>query len=457
MGPAPALLAMYAGALAVVLWCGPPPLVATLAGWIGWGGYVTGMLAGYGCAVALILMSRVPVLDRGVGTDRLARWHAATGRRVTGLAAAHAVLAAWRRAMLPGGLAGLAGPVTVPWLAEAVISLVIMLAVGAVSARTVRRRLPYDAWHLLHLLVYPAVGLGFAHQLTGPHFAPYPLARAVWWGLYLCGGALLLWYRFVTPGIRSARHGLRVAGVRREAPGVVSVYVTGRRVGEIGAEPGQFFRWRFLAPGLWWSAKPYSLSAPPGSTYLRITVKGVGPHSRALAHLRPGTRVWVEGPYGALTAARRSRSRVLLLAGGAGIGPLRALFETLPGDVRLIYLARRKEDVILRRELDAIAASRGAPVLYAFDALDVPDPSDVAGALDARDALDESVTDAVIGYARHGWQVALTGRALRAAVPGLARFDVYVCGPPGMTAAACRALRRAGVPRGRIHLESFEF
>ena len=51
----------------------------------------------------------------------------------------------------------------------------------------------------------------------------------------------------------------------------------------------------------------------------------------------------------------------------------------------------------------------------------------------------------------------LTGRALRTLLPGLAVHDVYLCGPAGMTVAARHALRRAGVPSRRIHVESFDF
>ena len=120
---------------------------------------------------------------------------------------------------------------------------------------------------------------------------------------------------------------------------------------------------------MWWTANPYSLSAPANARFLRITVKGVGDHSRALARLRPGTRVWAEGPYGALTAARRRRPQVLLVGGGVGISPLRALFETLPGQVTLVYMARRDEELILRGELDAIALMRGATVHYTVDEL----------------------------------------------------------------------------------------
>ena len=51
----------------------------------------------------------------------------------------------------------------------------------------------------------------------------------------------------------------------------------------------------------------------------------------------------------------------------------------------------------------------------------------------------------------------LTAPVLRSLVPGLHKQDVYVCGPAGMTAAVVTALQDAGVPRRRVHYESFEF
>ena len=119
---------------------------------------------------------------------------------------------------------------------------------------------------------------------------------------------------------------------------------------ELRAEAGQFFKWRFLTRELWWAANPYSLSAAPRRDLLRITVKITGDHSQALLRLKPGVRVVAEGPYGAFTAARRTRRRVLLLAGGVGITPLRSLLETLqgrPGDIDLIYRANVETDLVL--------------------------------------------------------------------------------------------------------------
>jgi ferredoxin-NADP reductase len=231
--------------------------------------------------------------------------------------------------------------------------------------------------------------------------------------------------------IRQAfRHRMRVVAVYPEAPGVLSILVSGRSLSELGAESGQFFRWRFLTRDLWWAFNPYSLSAAPREDTLRITVKNFGQHSAALARLRPGTRVLTEGPYGAMTAARRSKRKVLLIAGGIGITPLRALFETLPaapGDLTLVYRLSDDADAVFRDELTAIARYRGARL------------------------------EIVPGRRTELGYDPLSAAALAANIPGLRDHDVYLCGPEPMTTAVVSALRTAKVPGRRIHHESFEF
>ncbi|MFC1436317.1 ferric reductase-like transmembrane domain-containing protein [Streptacidiphilus sp. N1-3] len=390
---------------------------------------LAGLLAGYTGVVMLALMARAPLVERTVGSTRLARTHALGGRLVVLLMSVHALLATahWAEGASAAQWRGLAASlVQHVLLLEAVIAFLLLLGAAVASIRSARRRLGYTAWHAVHTTTYAATTLGLGHQLVGPDLAGRPLARAAWCALYAVTALLLVRYRLVEPLRAARRHRLRVAAVVPEGPGVVSVLITGQHLAELRSEAGQFFRWRFLAAGLWWTANPYSLSAPPRGDSLRITVKALGPHSRALARLRPGTRVWARGPYGGLTGRSGPPARkVLLLGGGIGIAPLRALFETLPGEVTLIYRARRAEDLVLRSELDAIAATRAARVIYAIDG---------SGA----DSLP------------------LTGRALRAAVPDIADHVVYLAGPPGMTAAAERSLRRAGVPRRHVHCEALE-
>ncbi|GAA3357338.1 ferredoxin reductase family protein [Streptomyces antimycoticus] len=420
---------VWGGAAAVLaLWWHDTPSVVGAAGWLTGAGRITGLLAGYACAILLLLMARIPLLDRAIGTDRLARWHALGGRYTISLACAHVLLIIWGYS-----LESRTGPVEqtttlvlhYPDLLKGTIGFLLFLITAIVSARAVRRRIPYETWHLLHFATYLAVFLAFGHQLSdGADFTGDRPAQLAWYALYIAVAALLAWYRFAVPVRRALRHRLYVSEVRPEAPGVVSVYLSGSGLAELRAEPGQFFRWRFLTRGLWWAANPYSLSAAPHPAYLRITVKASGGHSAALAHLRPGTRVFAEGPYGAFTARRRRTRKTLLLGGGVGITPLRALFETLPGEVILVYRARRPEDLALRGELDALAAARGAAVHYVVD-----EPA--------------------------AYSSPLTAGALRALVPDIAERDVYLCGPPGMTEAALCALREAGVRRRRVHHESF--
>ncbi|MEV0207450.1 ferredoxin reductase family protein [Streptomyces sp. NPDC050788] len=429
--PAGALLALlWAGVAAVLaLWWVDTGSVVGTAGVLTGAGRIAGLLCGYACAVLVGLMARVPLLERRVGSDRVARWHAMAGRYTVCLLVAHIVL------ILLGYAAQDSASVwhetvTVildyPEMLKATAGTVILFAVGITSARAVRRRTGHEFWYYVHLLTYAAVFLAFGHQLAlGNDLSGNLLATAAWYALYLGVAALVLWFRILVPVRLNLRHRLRVESVHREAPGVFSVVVRGRDLDELGAQAGQFFRWRFLGAGLGWTSTPYSLSAPPRRDLMRITVKALGDHSAAVALLRPGTRVWAEGPYGSLTADRRTAPKSLLIAAGVGITPLRALFETLPGEVTLLYRARTAEDLALGGELEAIARWRGAQVRYALNGPDGSRPD-------------------------------LSPQALRANFPDLAGHDVYICGPHGFARDLYEALRAAGVPDRRIHHESFE-
>ncbi|WP_405596143.1 ferredoxin reductase family protein [Streptomyces sp. NBC_01410] len=433
--PAVALLAVtWAGAVAVLsLWWQNTAVVhMTTAEWLIGAGRITGLLGGYVIALVVLLMARVPALERRVGSDRVTRWHAMSGRYAISLIVAHVVLTLWGYAVQARtGLVEQTVTVVVdfPEMIKAAIGTGLLLLIGFVSAGAVRRRMAYETWYYLHLLTYVAVYLTFWHQLaTGAEFVANPTVRTVWYVLYGAVGALLVWYRVLAPVRLNLWHRMRVESTVEEAPGVVSVLITGRRLHRLGAEAGQFFRWRFLTKGLRWSANPYSLSAAPRPTLMRITVKAVGKHSTALSRLEPGTRIWAEGPYGAMTAGRRSRNKVLLIAGGAGITPLRALFETLPGgpgDLTLLYRASKKQDLALWSELQQIAERRDAQLMYAVNGPDGARPE-------------------------------ITSERLKEVLPDIDEHDVYLCGPPGLAEESYQALRAAGVPSRRIHHESFE-
>jgi predicted ferric reductase len=392
---------------------------------------VTGMAAGYAAAIMLILMSRSPWLERGVGTHRLVRWHARGGQLLIILAAIHAVAAiqAWAEAGSIDLVAATGEVLDIPGLTTAVIATVILVLVGGASLRVVRRRISYERWHLLHLVTYLAVALGFAHQLAGPDLAGRQWVQVAWSLLYTYAFVLVLRWRVLQPLFQLWRHRLRVEEVRQESPDVISVLMSGEHLDELRAEPGQFFRWRFLAGETWRSAYPFSLSAPPTQHRLRITVKACGEGTRRIAQIPIGTLVFAEGPYGALTNRRRRRPRVLLIAGGVGITPMRALFEVidLPGkDITLVYRAASEQDLVLKHELDDIAERSGARVVYL-----VGPSTDTANDMSAP--------------------------ALNRIVGDLHEHDVYLCASPRLAARVRESLMDRGFPRHQLHEERFSF
>jgi predicted ferric reductase len=415
----------------LALWWQDTPRVSGLGDTLTDAGDICGLLSAYTFVVLVALMARLPPLERGVGSDRLARWHAAGGRYVICLVTAHALLIIWGYAVTAH--TGLVSEtktllVSYPDILMATVAWFLLLGIGVISARAARRRMRYETWYYLHFYTYLAIALAFSHQFAdGPQFVASLPARFAWSTMYALVAALVVWYKVVTPLIMLTRHRFHVIGTRRESADVISVYIGGRRLEELRAQPGQFFRWRFLNRGLWWQSHPYSLSALPNQGMLRITVRERGDHSSALATLRPGAKVIAEGPFGALVPVR-GRRRVLLLAGGVGITPLRAIFAALPpGKVTLIYRASDPRDIVFHDELEAIAADRGGRVYY------------------------------VTGTRQQLGGDPLSPRYLQKLVPDLRRHDAYVCGPPGMTTTAVDALRAAGMPRSRIHHESFEF
>ncbi|NUP49286.1 MAG: ferredoxin reductase family protein [Catenulispora sp.] len=428
--PRLALALVALGAAAVLAaWWRSTGNVTGAAGWLTGAGRITGLLAGYLAPVLLLLMARIPVLERRVGSDRLARWHAFGGRYLVYLVMAHILTITWGYALTDGKNPVAEGVDIVfhyPEMIKGTLATILMLGTGVVSARAARRRMSYETWYYLHLATYLAIALAFSHQIVnGAELSVQP-ERTLWCAYYVLAAVVLGWYRLWLPYLRDRRHKLRVHSVVPERPGVYSVILRGERLDELKARPGQFFRLQFQTRGLRWVTNPYSLSAPPHANFLRFTVKSLGSHSAAVAGLPPGTKVRAEGPYGAFTEEKARSPHVLLIAAGVGITPIRALFETLPGRVTLVYREGSEEQLLFRPELEEIAKRRGARLVYL-----------------------------VGSRRRHG--KTLTAKGLTHLVPGLTGHDVYLCGPEPMQRAVIAALREAGVPGSRIHHESFEF
>ncbi len=392
-------------------------------------GRLLGLYLAFTMTVQVLLVARLPLLDRAFGMDRLTGWHRWTGLTVFWLAILHPAFV----------IVGFARYDRVPVLTTALtlskqtpvllglIAVALIVVIVALSVRIARRRLSYEAWHGVHLLFYVVLVLGIGHQVyEGTAFTINPATKIYWWGLWVFALGALLTGRLIVPLIRNNRHRLRVAAVVPESDDVVSVHVTGRDLDRLRVRSGQFFLWRFPGHNRWWQVNPFSLSAAPNGRSLRLTAKGIGTTSAGLRDLPVGARVFAEGPYGSFTLDTRTGQSTLLIAGGIGITPIRSLLEDPdlgPGAV-VIYRVRRGADAVLLGEIRNLARERGARLH-------------------------------VITGRTGGTNQPFTPANLHRLVPDITARDVYVCGPHALTAAVLSTLRKLKVPAGQIHAELF--
>jgi predicted ferric reductase len=395
-------------------------------------GQITGMVAGFVLLVEIITMSRVGWLEDWFGAHDLLIWHRALGGMLVILVPLHAAFL-----IIGYGISSKASPLHETWvmlttledMISAFVATGVLVVAGFLAIRAVRRRMPYELFHFLHMTMYAVLIAGYGHEFAlGTQLMKPGFGRWYWISLHVFVVVCVVWGRLVEPLVFNLRHRFRVVRVVREDRDWVSIYVGGAALDRMDVQAGQYFRWRFFSRACWWQAHPFSMSAAPNRDWLRVTVKAVGRHTTELLEVPVGTRVWLAGPSGAFTPRHRVGRGALLIAGGSGIAPIRSLLEALPAGTVLLYRASTEEELIFREELDELAYQRGARVCYILGSRNDPWPRKV-----------------------------FTPDGLRELVPDVKQRDVYLCGPEGMISMAVQTLRRLRVRRRQIHLDPFEF
>ncbi|MGC4174748.1 ferredoxin reductase family protein [Demequina sp.] len=395
--------------------------------------YALGRVAGIVAAVLvlnqILLISRVPWIERTLGHDRAAATHSLMGKVAFIAMLAHAALILIMTAHYDGRSVFAAIPAMwdLGWyMVAAQAALGLFTVVVVTSLLIVRRRWRYENWHTVHLLVYIAIILVVPHQfIEGSTFRSMGPAWWFWLVLYVVTVGCWLAFRVAKPLVYARRYAPVVSSVTTHGDGSTSVVVAGRGLGRLGAHPGQFMLWRFLAKGYWREAHPFSLSKAPGDS-LRISVGPSGDFSRSLASLPVGTKVLFEGPLGVFTQRSRTRPGAVFVAGGIGVTPLLAMLEEPGGGpIDVILRASSLERAPLRDEVHAAAAARGATVHEFF------------------------------GPRGEGWSSAAEPATLGGLVAGLGDRDVFICGPVAWADAVEADAVAAGVAPEAIHRERF--
>ena len=241
-------------------------------------------------------------------------------------------------------------------------------------------------------------------------------------------------------------HTLRIRDIRREAPDAVSLAfdIPRELAADYAFEPGQYLTLRGTIDGED-MRRSYSICTSPHDGELRIGVKKVagGPFSNWLNEgVKPGDAIAVMTPTGRFGLRERhgAVSRVHVgFAAGSGITPLlsilRGVLRREPDSRFFLFYGNRTTDGIMFREALEELKDRYMGRLSVFHVLsqEEQDVPVLNGRLDA---------EKVAALLRH-------------LVPASAVDHAFVCGPHGMSETVEAALREAGVPDERIHVERF--
>jgi predicted ferric reductase len=384
--------------------------------------------------IQFALVSHLRASSRPFGTDAVVLFHQYVGFLGLLLVLAHPLLlnvqglswAAW--SPVSGTFASRSGAIGT--------FAIVLLVVTTVSRR--RLALSYEWWQRLHLwLAVVAAAAILAHVLRVRGYAPSAGLRYLLFCYVVVFGLTVAYYRVGRP-LRMRRQPWTITENRHESGSTRTLRV--RPVGHDGFdfEPGQF-AWLVTGRTPWSSQQhPLSMSSSAERAHdraLEFSVKALGTWSATVVPaLTPGTRVWIDGPFGAFTIDRKIGQGFVLIAGGIGIAPFRSMLQTMRdrGDRRhvvLFYAAHDETRTVFQSELEKLREAMALDVVYVFEA---PSP---------------------------GWtgeRGRITTDILQRHLPArFRRYAYFVCGPPPMMDAVETMLVSLGVPSGSIETERF--
>jgi predicted ferric reductase len=374
-------------------------------------------------AVTLVLGSRLRTLERlFLGLDRMYRAHRLLGLAAVSLVALHALFLVFSRVLLPGVSAWTVVTPAAGW--RIFIGVVALAGLLAGLALALFARMRHETFVRVHRSLGVAFLVGSVHVFAVPGTKASSRSLTVYLAL-LTGLALAAFARRSLLGrLLVHRHRCRVQGVNRLSPDTVEI-VLARDGNGFRFRPGQFVFVRFAELG--GEAHPFSITSAPDQATLRLVVKALGDHTRALLDLPPGGSAELEGPYGTFSHLAPASTRQVWIAGGIGITPFLSMARSLDGGARevdLYYCTEVAEQAYFLDELFQVA-DRNPRVRV------IPIRKDDLGRLSADD--------------------------LEAASRDLPDKDFLICGPPVMVRNLTRQLRARGVSRARLHYEDFSF
>lgn len=383
--------------------------------------------------VAVVLPARLPWLIASFGIETVLAVH-----RLIAMVAVVLVLLHFVAVLVvdPRGLSILDLAHTT-WAARAaVVSTIGLVLVVVLALRRPARQPRYEGWRLVHNgLVAIVVITAWLHVWWLRHLISHFLVAA-WFvatGLLMAGLAARRW---IWLPLRARRFAYVVVSVRAVAGDGVTLVIQADGHAGLPFEPGQFVWLKIGSTPFVFEEHPFSIaSTAEHPERMEFTIKALGDFTELLGALRPGRRVFLDGPYGGFTVdGLESAAGFVFIAAGVGITPLLSMLRTLAdrGDRRrfwLIMSARTEHDLMLRPEVEQVRARLGLKVTEVVSA---PGP----GWTGESGRIDHDLLGRTLPRRPH-------------------RLHYFLCGPTPMVTSVSQDLIALGVPFRRIHTERF--
>jgi predicted ferric reductase len=368
------------------------------------------------------------------GADAIVYFHRRAGILVLGVVLAHPILLFVAEPAYWEYLDPRVNVLRALFLTAATLALILVVVLPLWGLRL---GLSYEWWRVTHgLLAGAVIVVGCAHALQVGHYVNGWPARIAWVLATLLFLGLLVQVRIWKP-FRIGRTPYRVREVlpQRGDVAVLVLEADGHR--GLIFQPGQY-AWLTLGP------TPFSLQQHPFSfassadspQQPEFAIKASGDFTARIAEVEPGTRAYLEGPYGAFTLDPRAEAAVFVV-GGIGVTPALSILRTA-GDRQdgrpfvLFYGNVTQDEIAFHDELDRLAVELDLQVIHVLS-----EPED--------DWQGES------GF--------ITPDILERYLVPVADKDIqyFICGPTPLMDSVERILLGRGVPRYRLLSERFDF
>lgn len=332
----------------------------------------------------------------------------------------------------------LLNPVSAPWwMVAGATGLLAFALVIATSLYRKQLGLFYERWRAIHGYVsVVAVALAMTHVAGVGYYTQMHVKRGLWIAMTIAWMLALVHTRVIKP-MTMRRLPYRIEEVIRERGNSWTLALLPDDHEGMHFNPGQF-AWLTLGRSPFSIREhPFSFSSSAmESDRIRMTIKELGDFTSCIGEVEPGTRAYLDGPYGAFTIDRLGAAGYVFIAGGVGITPVMSILRTMAdrGDARpvlLIYGSRTWDEITFREEIDGLPERLHIEVVH---------------------VLEEPPDD---------WQ----GEGGRITAELMARYlpenrmqlEYFICGPEPMQKAIKTALDRLGLPMEQVQSESFNF